>query len=73
MNAHERRVFARKCKRLGITAEFRRPVNPYWIPAWAPLINGWHVTTDTYRGDVPIWMWRKIAALRYALNHAEQS
>ena len=39
MNAHDRLIFARKCKRLGITAEFRRPVNPHWIPAWAPLVS----------------------------------
>ena len=73
MNAHNRRILARKCKRLGITAEHRRPESMTWIPAWAPLINGRQVTTDAYRGEIPIWTWRKIAALRYALNHAEQS
>ena len=52
MNAHDRRIFARKCKRHGMTAEYRSTNNPHWIPAWAPLINGRHVTTDTYRGEI---------------------
>jgi len=71
MNAHERRIFARKCKRHNITTETRWK---WWGGTfWIPLIDGWHVEWDSPRGPEPVYLRSPMAALRYAINHAEQS
>ena len=71
MNAHDRRIFARKCKRHNITTEIRWK---WWGgDFWIPLIDGWHVEWDSPHGPEPVYLRSPMAALRYAVNHAEQS
>ncbi len=69
MNAHDRRIFARKCKRLGVTTKPCTSLQLFWIP----LINNWHVDWDSPHGVRAAYLPSRITALRYALNHAEQS
>jgi len=71
MNANNRRIFIRAAARKGVTAKVRH--HGCAVVAWSPMLNGRQVIADNIGGPKPIDFCGRMAALRYAINHAEQS